>query len=48
MRKITLKPTEFFRFREMAQKIRLFFDSEFVKGMYIVEADSERLEQLGY
>ncbi len=48
MKKIELKPTEFYHFRKLAFAISLAFGCTISHGVYIVEASIDQLEQLGY
>lgn len=49
MKKITLDIKEFLHFRSVCEKFRILFQHT-VKpgGVYIVEADENQLEQIGY
>jgi len=48
MRTIKLLPTEYYSFIRIANQYSLWFLSNFLGGIYIVEANSELLENLGY
>jgi hypothetical protein len=48
MKTIKLKPVEFFHFRELALSMGIIFACAIVSGYYIVEANIDQLEQLGY
>lgn len=48
MKTIKLKPTEFFHFRALALSVGLLFGCSLVEGFYIVKANEQRLEELGY
>lgn len=48
MKKIELKPVEFYHFRKLAFAISLAFGCTIAHGVYIVEANIDQLEQLGY
>lgn len=43
-----MKPTEFYAFRKLAFAISLAFGCTIAHGVYIVEANIDQLEQLGY
>lgn len=48
MKKINLKPTEFYEFRKIAFMMNVMFFCTITHGVYIVEANINQLEQLGY
>ena len=48
MKTINLEPTEFYHFRKLAFAMSIAFVCTMVHGMYIVEANINQLEQLGY
>jgi Trk-type K+ transport system membrane component len=48
MKKIKMEPTEFYHFRKLAFAISLAFGCTIAHGVYIVEANIDQLEQLGY
>lgn len=48
MRTITLLPTEFVHFKELANNIHLWFTYKLFNSMYFIEADDVILESLGY
>lgn len=48
MRKIELKPTEFYQFRQLALAMCVVFMCTMSQGVYIVEASIDQLEKLGY
>jgi hypothetical protein len=48
MKTITLTPTEFYQFKELAHKFRIWFTINVANGFVHVEANAELLEQLGY
>jgi len=48
MRTIKLIPTDYVQFIKVANSVQLWFLSNFLGGIYIVEANSELLENLGY
>lgn len=48
MRTINLIPTDYVQFIKVANQYSLWFLSNFLGGMYIVEANSELLESIGY
>ena len=48
MRTIKLLPVDFYHFKLIANQYSLWFLSNFLGGMYIVEANSELLESIGY
>ena len=48
MKTINLKPTEFYHFRKIALTMGLIFFCTIIHGVYIVEANINQLEELGY
>lgn len=48
MKTITLTPTEFYQFKELANKLRIWFTINVINGFVFVEADAQILEELGY
>lgn len=48
MKTITLTPTEFYQFKELANKLRIWFTINVANGFVQVEANADVLEQLGY
>lgn len=48
MKTIELKPTEFYEFRKLAFAMSIAFMCTIIHGVYIVEANINQLEQLGY
>lgn len=48
MRTIKLIPTDYVHFIVVAREYQLWFLSNFLGGIYVVEANSELLENLGY
>jgi len=48
MKTIKLLPTEFFQFRQLAFAMSIAFACSITQGVYIVEANINQLEQLGY
>lgn len=48
MKTITLTPQEFYEFKELAKKFRIWFNINVINGFVHVEADAQLLEQLGY
>jgi hypothetical protein len=48
MKTITMKPTEFYEFRKLAFAMSVAFACTIAQGVYIVEANINQLEQLGY
>ena len=48
MRTIKLTPTEFYKFRKLAFAFGIAFMCNIAESMYVVEAHSQKLEQLGY
>ena len=48
MKTIELKPTEFYQFRQLAFAMCIAFACTITHGMYIVEANIDQLEKLGY
>jgi hypothetical protein len=48
MKRITLTPSEFYTFKELANQIKLFFTHFVSKGYVIVDADEQALNGLGY
>lgn len=48
MKTITLTAQEFYEFRELANKLKIWFDIHIVQGFIHVEADAKLLEKLGY
>jgi hypothetical protein len=48
MKKIELNPTEFYFFRKLAFSMGITFLCTFVNSVYIIEASTSQLEQLGY
>jgi hypothetical protein len=48
MKKIEMKPTEFYQFRQLAFAMCIAFVCTMAQGVYIVEASIDQLEQLGY
>ena len=48
MKTITLKPVEFYHFRQLAFAMSIAFACTIAHGVYIVEANINQLEKLGY
>jgi hypothetical protein len=48
MKKIKLQPTEFWHFRKLALAMSIAFVCTITQGVYIVEANIDQLEKLGY
>lgn len=48
MKRITLTPSEFYTFKELANQIKLFFTHFVSNGFVIVDADESTLNGLGY
>lgn len=48
MKKITLTTTEFYQFKELAEKFKIVFNCIVASGFIIVEADAQMLEYLGF
>ena len=48
MKTINLEPTEFYQFRKLAFAMGIAFVCTIAHGVYIVEANINQLEQLGY
>ena len=48
MKTIELKPTEFYQFRQLAFAMSIAFACTIAHGVYIVEANINQLEKLGY
>jgi len=48
MKTITLKPTDFYQFRQLAFAMCIAFSCTIAHGVYIVEANIDQLEKLGY
>jgi hypothetical protein len=48
MKKIEMKPTEFYQFRQLAFAMSIAFACTIAQGVYIVEANIDQLKQLGY
>lgn len=48
MKTITLTATEFYLFKELAQKFRIMFTCSVASGFVSVEANADLLEKLGY
>jgi hypothetical protein len=48
MKTITLQPTEFYQFRQLAFAMSIAFACTIAQGVYIVEANINQLEKLGY
>lgn len=48
MKTIKLEPTEFYQFRKLAFAMSIAFVCSITHGVYIVEANINQLEQLGY
>jgi hypothetical protein len=48
MKTITMKPTEFYQFRQLAFAMSIAFACTIAQGVYIVEANIDQLQQLGY
>ena len=48
MKKIKMEPTEFYHFRKLAFAMCIAFACTITHGMYIVEANIDQLEKLGY
>ena len=48
MKTIKLEPTEFYHFRKLALAMSIAFVCSITHGVYIVEANINQLEQLGY
>ena len=48
MKTIKLLPTEFYQFRQLAFAMSIAFACSIAHGVYIVEANINQLEQLGY
>ena len=43
-----MKPTEFYQFRKIAFIMGIIFTCSIAHGVYIVEANINQLEELGY
>ena len=48
MKTINLEPTEFYQFRKLAFAMSIAFVCTIAHGVYIVEANINQLEKLGY
>jgi hypothetical protein len=48
MKTIELKPAEFYHFRQLALSMGIAFACVIVKSMYVIEANIDQLEKLGY
>jgi hypothetical protein len=48
MKTITMKPVEFYHFRQLAFAMSIAFACTIAQGVYIVEANIDQLEKLGY
>lgn len=48
MKTITLTATEFYLFKELAQKFHIMFTCSIASGFVFVEADAKILDYLGY
>lgn len=48
MKIIQLDPREFILFKTLANRIHLIFVYQVLHGMFYVEADALRLDELGY
>lgn len=48
MKTITLTATEFYLFKELAQKFHIMFTCSVASGFVFVEADAKVLDYLGY
>jgi hypothetical protein len=48
MKKIKMQPVEFYHFRKLALAMCIAFVCTMSQGMYIVEANIDQLDQLGY
>ena len=48
MKKIELSPTEFWKFRKLAFAMCIAFACTISQGVYIVEANIDQLDKLGY
>jgi len=48
MKTITLQPTEFYQFRQLAFAMSIAFACTIAQGVYIVEASIDQLDKLGY
>jgi hypothetical protein len=48
MKTIKLSPVDFYQFRKLAFAMSIAFACSITQGVYIVEANINQLEQLGY
>jgi hypothetical protein len=48
MKQLKMKPTEFYQFRKLAFAMCVAFVCTMAQGMYIVEANIDQLDKLGY
>jgi len=48
MRTIKLTPVQFYRFRKVALLYGVLFMCNISQGVYTVEANDDKLEQIGY
>ena len=48
MKTIKLSPVEFWQFRKLAFAMSIAFACTIAQGVYIVEANIDQLQQLGY
>ena len=48
MKTIELLPVEFYHFRKLALSLGIAFVCAIVCGQYVIEANIDQLEQLGY
>ena len=48
MKTIELSPTDFWHFRQLAFAMSIAFACTIAHGVYIVEANIDQLEKLGY
>jgi hypothetical protein len=48
MKTIRLSPADFWHFRQLALSMGIAFACVIVKSMYVIEANIDQLEKLGY
>jgi hypothetical protein len=48
MKTITLKPTEFHAFRQLALSMGLLFTCTIAHSIYTIEANAKQLKEIGY
>ena len=48
MKTIKLTPNEFYDFKEVAKKFKIFFTCTVIAGIVLVDADAVMLDYIGY